>query len=262
MTSCPLFTLKSLNKSRSTLYYQFLSDDYPGNTGNLAMISKGFHHPDGTPFSKAWVGYSFLYLLLCLLLSTLLSAFCLHYFRMEPKQSGKIDIPESAVEVEKESEADNAEDKGSFIPVNLTFRNLCYEVKASTGSKKLRLLNDISGMFRAGRMCALMGESSAGKTTLMDVIALRKGGVINLGRNKASFGVTGDVLLNGFPQEESSFKRCSGYVEQFDVQTPELTVRETIKVGVCVFIQCFLPCLFFSNIMALLCFIVFCSASA
>ena len=53
----------------------------------------------------------------------------------------------------------------------------------------------------------------------MDVIALRKG----------SGHITGDVLLNGFPQETISFRRCSGYVEQFDVQSAELTVRETIR---------------------------------
>lgn len=65
----------------------------------------------------------------------------------------------------------------------------------------------------------------------MDVIALRKSEVISLRSGKASKGVSGNVLLNGFAQEESSFRRCSGYVEQFDVQSPELTVRETIKVS-------------------------------
>lgn len=39
----------------------------------------------------------------------------------------------------------------------------------------------------------------------MDVIALRKGS----GNN------SGDILLNGYPQESISFRRCSGYVEQF-----------------------------------------------
>ena len=53
---------------------------------------------------------------------------------------------------------------------------------------------------------------------LKDIIALRK----------STGTVTGEVLLNGFQQEKNSFRRCSGYVEQFDVQTPELTVRETI----------------------------------
>lgn len=51
-----------------------------------------------------------------------------------------------------------------------------------------------------------------------DVIALRKKTGI----------VRGDVLLNGFPQDPISFRRCSGYVEQFDVQSPQLTVMETI----------------------------------
>ena len=34
--------------------------------------------------------------------------------------------------------------------------------------------------------------------------------------------------MNGWAQDPASFRRCSGYVEQFDVQSPELTVRETV----------------------------------
>ena len=52
----------------------------------------------------------------------------------------------------------------------------------------------------------------------MDVIALRK----------RSGTIAGEVRLNGFLQDPVSFRRCSGYVEQFDVQSPELTVRETV----------------------------------
>jgi ABC-type multidrug transport system ATPase subunit len=52
----------------------------------------------------------------------------------------------------------------------------------------------------------------------MDVIALRK----------TTGTVTGSVCLNGWPQDATSFRRCSGYVEQFDVQSPELTVLETV----------------------------------
>lgn len=131
--------------------------------------------------------------------------------------------PEEDEEGEGEEKGDENEKASlrvaTFIPVNLSFQDLSYEVKASKGSEKLTLLNNVSGQFSAGRMCALMGESGAGKTTLMDVIALRKG----------SGHISGDVLLNGFPQEQISFRRCSGYVEQFDVQSAELTVRETIR---------------------------------
>lgn len=45
---------------------------------------------------------------------------------------------------------------------------------------------------------------------------------------KRSGTVTGQVCLNGWAQDPESFRRCSGYVEQFDVQSPELTVRETV----------------------------------
>lgn len=45
---------------------------------------------------------------------------------------------------------------------------------------------------------------------------------------KTSGVINGDIKINGFPQERISFLRCSGYVEQFDVQQPELTVRETV----------------------------------
>jgi ABC-type multidrug transport system ATPase subunit len=45
---------------------------------------------------------------------------------------------------------------------------------------------------------------------------------------KTSGTISGEVRLNGWPQERISFRRCAGYVEQFDVQSPELTVRETI----------------------------------
>ena len=46
-----------------------------------------------------------------------------------------------------------------FTPADISFENLVYEVTASTASDTLRLLNEVSGVFRAGRMCALMGSS-------------------------------------------------------------------------------------------------------
>jgi len=52
----------------------------------------------------------------------------------------------------------------------------------------------------------------------MDVLSLRK----------SSGEIEGEVRLNGHPQEPKSFRRCTGYVEQFDVQSPQLTIRETV----------------------------------
>ena len=55
--------------------------------------------------------------------------------------------------------------------------------------------------------------------SLQDVLSLRK----------ASGEVTGDIRVNGHPQEPNSFRRMTGYVEQFDVQSPQLTIRETVE---------------------------------
>ena len=64
----------------------------------------------------------------------------------------------------------------------------------------------------------LLNNVSNSNLPLQDVVALRK----------RSGTVTGKVFLNGWEQDPISFRRSSGYVEQFDVQTPELTVKETV----------------------------------
>ena len=58
----------------------------------------------------------------------------------------------------------------AFVPVTLAFKDLSYEVKSSTGLEMLCLLNNVSGVFLAGRICALMGESGAGKTITNDAV--------------------------------------------------------------------------------------------
>lgn len=83
---------------------------------------------------------------------------------------------------------------------------------------KLQLLNEISGAFRPGVLTALVGVSGAGKTTLMDVLAGRKtGGYIE-----------GDIFISGYPKKQETFARISGYCEQFDIHSPNVTVHESL----------------------------------
>jgi len=83
---------------------------------------------------------------------------------------------------------------------------------------RLKLLHDVSGAFRPGILTALMGVSGAGKTTLMDVLAGRKtGGYIE-----------GSINISGYPKNQTTFARVSGYCEQNDIHSPYVTVYESL----------------------------------
>jgi ABC-type multidrug transport system ATPase subunit len=207
---------------RALLVNEFNSPDYDmvdpstGERLGETILANGGMIYKGEVFGQEWVAYSFAYMVPYAVLCTILQSALLRYVRVEPKAAPS-PPGEDSDKSEAGEEAMNAVDI-PFKPVTLTFTDICYDVTASKGKDKLRLLNNANGVFEAGRMLALMGSSGAGKTTLMDVIALRK----------TTGTIQGDVRLNGFEQEEISFRRCSGYVEQFDVQSPQLTVRETV----------------------------------
>ncbi|CAL5431972.1 unnamed protein product [Camellia sinensis] len=83
---------------------------------------------------------------------------------------------------------------------------------------RLQLLREVTAAFRPGVLTALMGVSGAGKTTLMDVLAGRKtGGYIE-----------GDIRISGFPKIQETFARISGYCQQMDIHSPQVTIRESL----------------------------------
>lgn len=112
-----------------------------------------------------------------------------------------------------------------FTPLAMSFDNVNYyvdmppEMKAQgVAEDRLQLLREVTGAFRPGVLTALMGVSGAGKTTLMDVLAGRKtGGYIE-----------GDIRISGFPKKQETFARISGYCEQTDIHSPQVTVRESL----------------------------------
>ncbi|PNT56531.2 hypothetical protein POPTR_001G251100v4 [Populus trichocarpa] len=131
-------------------------------------------------------------------------------------------------ELNRSSLNEGSKNKGMilpFQPLTMTFHNVNYFVdmpkemsKQGITEKKLQLLSYVSGVFSPGVLTALVGSSGAGKTTLMDVLAGRKtGGYIE-----------GDIKISGYPKEQRTFARISGYVEQNDIHSPQLTIEESL----------------------------------
>ncbi|XP_059077764.1 pleiotropic drug resistance protein 1 [Cryptomeria japonica] len=112
-----------------------------------------------------------------------------------------------------------------FQPLSMAFENVSYFVDMPAEMKqqgvtedRLQLLREVSGSFRPGVLTCLMGVSGAGKTTLMDVLAGRKtGGYIE-----------GSITISGYPKQQQTFARISGYCEQNDIHSPYVTVYESL----------------------------------
>ena len=137
-------------------------DDSGMTVGQQVLESNGFLLPNGEVFGQDWVLWGFIYMIGFFVIHILLSGLGLRRVRFE---SGQSMSPNGSGDANADREGDKEEEEEfdlPFIPVDLTFKDLCYEVTASTGKDKLMLLNNVYGRMEPGRMCALMG-SSGGK---------------------------------------------------------------------------------------------------
>jgi len=205
---------------RGFIINEFISGAYnepgptPGYTQGEYILVRFGMTINGEPFTFDWLWWGVLVCIGTALIMMLVSIYCLNHIRFATGKSLMTD--KGSEEMEPIHESDIV--RMPFKSANLTFKNVRYVVKASTTDEQLELLKGVDGVVEAGKMTALMGSSGAGKTTLMDVLAMRK----------TSGKISGDIRVNGHPQKEKSFRRCAGYVEQFDVQSPQLTIRETV----------------------------------
>ncbi|XP_044978700.1 ABC transporter G family member 45-like [Hordeum vulgare subsp. vulgare] len=113
-----------------------------------------------------------------------------------------------------------------FRPLSFVFDHINYFVempkemmKYGVTDKRLQLLQDVSGAFRPGVLTALMGITGAGKTTLLDVLA---------GRKTEGY-IEGTITIEGYAKKQETFSRISGYCEQSDIHSPNLTVYESLQ---------------------------------
>ncbi|KAG8647080.1 pleiotropic drug resistance protein 2 isoform X1 [Manihot esculenta] len=152
--------------------------------------------------------------------------------KKEKSQTGKHRTQGIDMEVRNSSEGVSAVSSSyrrgmvlPFQPLSLAFNHVNYYVdmpaemkNEGVQEKRLQLLRDVSGYFRPGILTALVGVSGAGKTTLMDVLAGRK----------TSGYIEGSINIAGYPKNQATFARVSGYCEQNDIHSPNVTVYESL----------------------------------
>jgi hypothetical protein len=76
--------------------------------------------------------------------------------------------------------------------LNLGFRTLSVDIH--DGKKSKRIIDNVSGDIRAGRLTAIMGPSGAGKSSFLHVIG---GRLRKLGESQTRVDISGSVLING-----------------------------------------------------------------
>ncbi|XP_009614154.1 ABC transporter G family member 31 isoform X1 [Nicotiana tomentosiformis] len=207
-------------------------------TGNITL-GNAVLQSHSLPTSNNWywlgVGALLLYILFFNIVLTLALTF------LNPIRKSQAIVPPEAVGLKSaidgkskisESNGDPGQEmtkkKGMilpFQPLTMTFHNVKYFVDmpkemSSEGipERKLQLLSNVSGVFSPGVLTALVGSSGAGKTTLMDCLA---------GRKTAGY-IEGDIRISGYPKQQQTFARISGYVEQNDIHSPQVTVYESL----------------------------------
>ncbi|KAK6527079.1 hypothetical protein TWF281_010272 [Arthrobotrys megalospora] len=100
----------------------------------------------------------------------------------------------------------------------LSFDSLTVTVPIKGSKEEKKILDNVSGIIRAGEMVALMGPSGSGKTTMLNLLAGRAHGV----------ATSGKIFVNGGELSKTKFRKISSYVEQEDHLIGSLTARETL----------------------------------
>lgn len=97
-------------------------------------------------------------------------------------------------------------------------------VNFSVDNGKKQILKDCWGTIPAGNVCAIMGPSGSGKSSLLNVLAGRSSSVPSAGIN-----VSNKVFVGGEMVQPVEFRRNIAYVMQDDALMGTATPREALK---------------------------------
>jgi hypothetical protein len=169
---------------RSLVVLEFRSSRWDDPDDLLRRL--GFMTSNHVPFGNEWYAYSFIYMVPYFLACCGLTAMGLSTIRNEQGKSFPLPNVSQKGEVSGGSEGITI----PFKPVTLSFHDVSYEVAASTKREKLKLLTRVDGIFRPGRMCALMGSSGKFSSKLRHLL-FRGVQFSRVSSVSASYGSTG-----------------------------------------------------------------------
>ncbi|XP_053613075.1 ATP-binding cassette sub-family G member 4-like [Plodia interpunctella] len=117
-------------------------------------------------------------------------------------------------------ESQESTSTSSEYSLNISFENINYNVRHGilAGGRKT-ILRDVNGTFNSGELNVIIGQSGAGKSSLMDILA---------GYTKAT---SGDIYVNGRLRDENTFRRQSCYILQDDQLQDMLTIQENLTIA-------------------------------
>ncbi|EGG22126.1 ABC transporter G family protein [Cavenderia fasciculata] len=149
----------------------------------------------------------------------------IRFVRFETKKPPSI-VKNVRNKVKKDKKRESTKVQYKMKGCYMTFEELSYTVNVDrkntqTGKQEkvtLTLLNKINGYIKPG-LTALMGASGAGKSTLLDVLSKRKNAGI----------MSGMIKVNGVNINDLNISRFTAYVEQQDILSANLTIREAIE---------------------------------
>ncbi|KAL5234981.1 hypothetical protein ACI65C_002391 [Semiaphis heraclei] len=105
--------------------------------------------------------------------------------------------------------------------LDLRFEDITYTVNNWTDTFKIEkktILNGVSGAFYRGQLCAIIGCSGSGKSSLLNALSGYK-----------TSGYSGKIFINDKPQVLETFQKQSCYIMQEDQLHVQLTVREAME---------------------------------
>ncbi|XP_068632388.1 ATP-binding cassette sub-family G member 1-like [Battus philenor] len=104
--------------------------------------------------------------------------------------------------------------------LNISFDDIVYKVRRGifSGGRKT-VLNNVSGTFNAGELTVIIGQSGAGKSSLMDILA------------GYTTQTSGTIYVNGQIRNKEMFLRRSCYILQDDMVQDLLTIQESLHIA-------------------------------